>query len=253
MSELATASRRFLKALIRAGHATRTDRRGFLAEGGALRARLDEAGVAVLEARGLVRCANGVCYPAAEAGAFLQRQAAGGDGFAAQHRELAPGPEGSLRDLGNDLIEKLARAGSGGFLAPHHVEAGRRVSLWGLRAQLRQRVTMSYDPAQVGGRRQGGGTDIADMAAEARQSLNRLYAELPRDCAETVVDVCVFEKGLQEIESERGWPRRSAKLVLRIGLDRLAETLGLRPLAEGRARGQVQGWLGTDFAPTRFE
>ncbi len=253
MSDLDAQSRRFVRVLNRTGHATRSEDGAYVAGSGALRARLFAPEVAALASRGLVRVDRGTCWPAGEARAWLRRQQAGSDGFAAQHRHLVPGPEGSRRDLECDPIGKLARSAGGGFLEPHHVEAGKRVSLWGARAELRQRVTMSYDPAQIGGRRRGAGADIADMAVEARKSLARLYAELPRDCAETIIDVCVFEKGLQVIEAERGWPRRSAKLVLRIGLDRLAETLGLTSRAEGRASARLTAWLDEDFAPTRFE
>ena len=174
--------------------------------------------------------------------------------FAGQHRLLVPGPDGTRRDLTGNALETLSRVGGSGFLAPHHLEAGKRVCQWGDRAQLRQRITMSYDPARIGGKRAGGGaTDIADMAAEARKSLARLFRELPRECAEVVFDVCVFEKGLQLIETERGWPRRSAKLVLRIGLDRLAEVLGLAPQANGVEKGRMRDWRDDDFQPSRFE
>ena len=47
------------------------------------------------------------------------------------------------------------------------------------------------------------------------------------------MDVCCYDKGLQAIETERGWPRRSAKLVLRIGLDHLATHFGLAASAKG--------------------
>jgi hypothetical protein len=54
--------------------------------------------------------------------------------------------------------------------------------------------------------------------------------------------VCGFLKGLQQVESERGWPQRSAKLVLRIGLDQVAHTFGLMPFAEGRASAPPRRW-----------
>lgn len=150
-------------------------------------------------------------------------------------------------------LDKLS-GGKSGFYEAHHVTAAQKMAIWGERAQLRQRVTMSYDPAQVGGRRGGGDrSGIADMAIEARKAIARLYTQLPRDCAEILIDVFVYEKGLQTIETERGWPRRSAKLVLRIGLDRLAQVLGLEETAVGQASSKPQRWRSETFQPARFE
>ena len=65
-----------------------------------------------------------------------------------------------------------------------------------------------------------------------------IHRDLPADCAGVVIDVCGWLKGLQEVERERGWPRRSAKLVLRIGLEQLAQHFGLGPYAVGKTRGR---------------
>ena len=81
------------------------------------------------------------------------------------------------------------------------------------------------------------------MAADARKALADLYRQLPRDCADVVLDVCGFGKGLQQVEAERGWPRRSAKLVLRIGLDRLAELYGLGEAAVGAESRRRRAWM----------
>lgn len=252
MTEPLDPIRRFVRVLLRAVQAVR-NKDGFVADYGAARARLSADDVAKLASHGVVVCANGACTPTNEAKAWLTRQQLGREDEVSQRRRIVAGPAGSRCNPERSLLAKLAQATGEGFLQPHHLEAGKRVARWGERAQLRQRVTMSYDPAQVGGRRHGGRSDIADMAVEARKSLARIYAELPRDCAETIIDVCVFEKGLQTIETERRWPRRSAKLVLRIGLEQLAGRLGLTPGATGRDRGRLRSAMGEDFAPTRFE
>ncbi len=85
--------------------------------------------------------------------------------------------------------------------------------------------------------------DIADTAAEARQRLGKLAGRLPADCWGVLIDVCVYDKGLQQIEQERGWPRRSAKLVLRIGLEQLAGLWGLTNVALGLQTVRQTGWL----------
>lgn len=143
------------------------------------------------------------------------------------------------------------RGGEAAFLQPHQIEAAKRVQTLFQRSQLRPRTTMHYGP-RVGGGGPSRGNDISDMAADARKQLADLHRSLPADCADVVIDICGFEKGLQEVESERGWPRRSAKLVLRIGLETLAQRFGLTASAIGRERPQASHWLGAGARPSEF-
>ena len=83
--------------------------------------------------------------------------------------------------------------------------------------------------------------------------LDDIHRRLPAECAGVVFDVCGWLKGLQEVERDRGWPRRSAKLVLRIGLDHLAEHYGLSPVAVGRSGSRPRGWMEDGARPDRFE
>ena len=131
------------------------------------------------------------------------------------------------------------------FLEPHQIEAARRIRMLFERSQLRQRITMNYGPRISGGRPSNG---ISDLASDARDRLSRLTRQLPSECAGVVIDVCGYELGLQAIELNRGWPRRSAKLVLRIGLEMVADGLGLNARACGRARGPSRHWM--DAKPT---
>ena len=141
-------------------------------------------------------------------------------------------------------LARLA-AGADPFLGPHHLEAARRFETLARRAALGQRVTMSYDPARVGGRGAvgGGAPDLPGTAMGARRSLRRIAEAMPRDCWGVLLDVLVLGKGFGEIETERQWPRRAAKLVLRIGLDQLAAQYGLDPAARGGEGHRVSGWL----------
>lgn len=138
-------------------------------------------------------------------------------------------------------ITKVGRADD--FLDDHHRESASRLSRLFERANLRQRVTMSYDPARIGQAAGTGQGDIADSAADARKRLARLAAALPRDCWGVLVDACLYGKGLQQIESERCWPRRSGKLVLRIALDHVAALLGVNDKAIGPDRVGQRAWL----------
>lgn len=144
------------------------------------------------------------------------------------------------------LVRLAAGQGDEAFLQPHHLAAARRFEALVARAQMSPRVTMSYDPARIGGGRRGGGNpvaDVSDTAAEARSRLNRLASALPQDCWSVAFDVCGLGKGLQVVEAERRWPRRSAKLVLRIALEQLAGIFGLTAQASGAESGRTRGWL----------
>ena len=151
----------------------------------------------------------------------------------------------NLRD--DDVLARLAsgRHSAGlTFLAAHHLAAAERFERLVRRAQLVPRVTMSYDPASVGAHgRSGNGVETAsDGATDARLRLSQIAANLPADCWGVLFDVCGLAKGLQLVETERRWPRRSAKLVLRIGLEQLATQFGLSAQATGRGGG-TRHWL----------
>ena len=155
--------------------------------------------------------------------------------------------------LGENTLARLACAGGEGpYLAPHHIEAARRIERLFERAHLQPRLTALYDPARTARETGRGAGDISDLAADARANLSRLVAALPPDCAGVVLDVCGFSKGLQTIESERGWPRRSAKLVLRIGLEQAARLFGLAPSASGPRHGAMEAWIGPGAYPTEI-
>ena len=147
-----------------------------------------------------------------------------------------------------DVLVRLAARGPSGpaCLAPHHLAAAERLERLIRRAQLSPRVTMSYSPTSVGGGRggQANGVETAsDGAADARLKLSRIASALPADCWGVLFDVCGLGKGLQLVETERRWPRRSAKLVLRIGLEQLAAQFGLSAQASGPSSSAIRPWL----------
>lgn len=147
------------------------------------------------------------------------------------------GEGGTIARLGT------AGAGSAPFLAPQHVLAANRLEALIRSAGLVQRVTMSYDPTRIGRQKGTGGEGISESRLDARRRLNQLAMALPPDCWSVLFDVCGLDKGLQTIETERGWPRRSAKLVLRIALSQLAAAWGLEGAAQGAENGRSRGWL----------
>jgi hypothetical protein len=232
---------RFVRALLAAGEAVREGEVFSIAAGASIAA----IEVRTLQAEGVLGGDDRRAVPLPGTAQWLKRQMLEADAFAAQHREVVPGPEGAALNLAESPLARLAAgaAGEPAFLERHQVEAGERVRRLVERARLNPRLTMSYSAAHVaGGKGASHAGEMTDMAADARKALSRIHEALPRDCADVVLDVCGLEKGLQQVETERGWPRRSAKLVLRIGLDRLAEVWGIGAVAVGRGAGQ-RAWM----------
>lgn len=236
---------RFVRALLAASESIR-DGDGFRVATPTGAVVLPAAEVRALQADGVIGGDGRRAVALPGTGQWLKRQMLEADAFAAQHREVAPGPEGVTLNLAESPLARLASASGGepAFLSRHQVEAGERVRRLVERARLNPRLTMSYSAAHTAGRGgPGHAGDLTDMAADARKAVAAIHHALPRDCAEVVLDVCGLEKGLQQVETERGWPRRSAKLVLRIGLDRLAEVWGIDAVAVGRESGRQRAWM----------
>lgn len=177
----------------------------------------------------------------------------GPDRFATQHRLIVTDGEQRQINLNESPLAKLAaRSGDKTPLLAHHFAAGERFRRLFERAAIRQRISMSYEPARIADSGNAGPSDqgMTGMNMDARRELDSIFASLPADCVGVIMDVCGFEKGLQQVEMERGWPRSSAKLVLRIGLEHLALHFGLTSVAFGPNSKSISGWRHPDAKPT---
>jgi hypothetical protein len=68
---------------------------------------------------------------------------------------------------------------------------------------------------------------MSDSIADARARVSRAARALGPDLAGVALDVCCFGKGLEQVERDRHWPARSAKLMLRTALMALARHYGM--------------------------
>jgi len=200
----------------------------------------------------------------AEAGrAFLRRKAARDgeiDAFRAQHaalekRTLEKGGRATLVNEAESPLAWLARRkGADGkpFLDPAQIEAGERFRRDVEQAQILQRVTANWEASSAASRRGAdAGVAVTEIAMDARRRLSRAYDAVGPDLAGLLTDVCGYLKGLEIVESERGWPARSGKVVLKIALDRLARHYGIASEATGPARAKgLLHWGAEDYRPS---
>ncbi len=91
-------------------------------------------------------------------------------------------------------------------------------------------VTQNWSPvAFTGGGARGSDKELQlrDNQLRARERFRAALADVGPEFADILVDVCCHLKGLEDIEALKGWPRRTGKVVLKLGLDRLARHYGL--------------------------
>ena len=192
----------------------------------------------------------------------LRRHLAGADGFAVQHQTRARvGLDdpllGRVTVIRNEDESPLARLRRGRdrngepLIGAAEFEAGERLRRDFTTAQMTPKVTSNW--SAIGGRRgrgnAGGMAEMSDAIVSARQRVDRALRVVGPDFSGLLLDACCFLKGIEEIERERAWPARSAKLVLRLALATLARHYGLGQAAEGPAGGRTVHWGTADYRP----
>lgn len=117
-------------------------------------------------------------------------------------------------------------------------------------SHMMPRMTMNWEAASApDGRGAGsrGPAAASDTALAARQRVRRACDQLGPELSGLAIDVCGFLKGLDTVERERGWPARSAKVVLRLALSTLARHYGL--VAGPPREAALQSWQSDNARP----
>jgi hypothetical protein len=184
-------------------------------------------------------------------------RAEGIDSFRAQHLDVATRQimteTGAISVLVNDSESPLSwlarRKGRDGraMISAKQFIAGEKLRADFTRGHLSPRVTSDWT-APTGRSRtfSGGAGEMTDLVIASRQRVRLAMEACGPEFSGLLMDVCCFLRGLEEVERERGWPLRSAKIVLQLALDRLARHYGLRDEVRGEANARVRTWLAAD-------
>ena len=146
------------------------------------------------------------------------------------------------------LYRKRADGGAP-YLSAGEFDAGERLRSDFTRAMMSPRLGINWDAAGVrGGGGRGDGIDnLSDSALSARLRVEKALNAVGPELAGVLVDVCCFLKGLKLVETERQWPARSAKLILKTALAALARHYDPRP---GQAKRRTRHhWGADDYKP----
>lgn len=203
--------------------------------------------VGYLATRGLISPGINGGYRLSDAGsAWLVRQGTPAQAdFAAQHRAMIEtdiAEPGTVRRCRiNAHAAPLVYLHQRGLISASEREAGERLQRDFHLAQMMPRLGVNWDVTVRSGRSAPGA--VPEMALAAKQRVRLALKAVGPELAGVLMDLCCEERGLEETEKSRGWPRASAKLVLRLALAGLARHYGL---VLCRQRGTVECWLGDE-------
>ena len=115
-----------------------------------------------------------------------------------------------------------------GHLSDRQFDAGECLRADWERAQLAPGVTMRWDVVRITG--QGGerGLNASERQIAAKARFDGALAAAGPGLADVLWRVVCAGEGLPDAERALGWPARSGKLVLKLGLDRVADFYRVR-------------------------
>ncbi|WP_367715400.1 DUF6456 domain-containing protein [Nitratireductor sp. GISD-1A_MAKvit] len=215
-----------------------------------------------LEREDLVRCKIDTVALSGAGSASLQRQQSRHEPFREQHwnvekRVLGTGREKQIvsATLSESPLAQLARRrmrNGTAFLTQAEFDAGERLRADYTHGQIMPRLSARWMEAVSSGKRTGAageGVELSDSALAARQRVDGALEAVGPELAGILVDICCFLKGFEQVETERGWPVRSAKVVLKTALGALDRHYAPKKGRAGRGRKSILHWGADGYRP----
>lgn len=163
------------------------------------------------------------------------------NGYRSVHVNMAESPLGQL-------ARRKTRTGQP-FLTDNEFRAGERLRSDYTRGQIMPRLGANWEASVSSGPRGGddGIANLTDAALSARIRVDKALEAVGPELAGPLIDICCFLKGIEQVETERGWPIRSAKLLLKTALAALHRHY--EPTTAKR-RQNILHWGVQDYKPT---
>ena len=190
--------------------------------------------------------------------AYLKRQLFPNTAFQAQHSEFIhktlSRPDGSDTVLLNTSESPILRlhtrknAKGEAWLGDKEFQAGERLRSDFEKAQMQPRISANWvSTVSNKTNHQNSSANLSDFALDCRNRVNAAINSLDSELAGVCLDICCYLKGLELVEKERGWPPRSAKLMLRTALRQLARHYGLTTV---NRHSKVAAWGMEGYRPS---
>lgn len=126
------------------------------------------------------------------------------------------------------------------FISEAQFAAGERLRRDFTYGNMTPTVTSSWSPVAFGskrGRAADAELELRDGQLRARERFRAAMVAVGPEFCDVLADVCCFLLGLEEVERKNGWPRRTAKIVLQLGLSALARFYGMEGRQDTNATG----------------
>lgn len=226
--------------------------------------RIDVSILQALASRDLVSAQGVDRWRITEAGmAWVERHRAGEDGFRAQHQPVgyrtAETPDRVHRKLRVNTAESPLEwlrgrkdPDGGKFLSQEQFDAGERFRRDFTYASIAPSVTANWSGFHLPRENRRGhlGDDqLSDQTLAARQRFEAALKEVGPELGGLLVDICCLLMGLEEAERARLWPKRSAKVVLRLALAQLARHYGMELAPRSGSRRSRHHWAQPGYRP----